>query len=125
MAHTLVTHIFNVFSQFANASKNPTNLRELKVNNTINNSFFEISVYMSTELVRNLRITKIATQLGNQFNTPTLAYSLFFPKKMKITVSTRTIKEINVSSIKMKTNISLVITIEIIMMIGKTDSRKR
>ena len=82
MAHTLVTYIFNVFSQFANASKNPTNLRELKVNNTINNSFFEISVYMSTELVRNLRITKIATQLGNQFTTPTLAYSLFFPQQM-------------------------------------------
>ena len=125
MAHTLVKYICNIFSQFSNASKNPTNLRELKVNNTIGNSLFEIPVYISTELIRNLRITKITTQLGNLFTTPTLTYSLFFPKKMKITVSTRTIKEINVSSIKMKTNISLVITIEIIMMIGKTDSRKR
>ena len=44
MAHTLVTYIFNIFSQFANKSKNPTNLRELKVNNAIDKSLFEIPV---------------------------------------------------------------------------------
>jgi len=80
----LVTYIFNIFSQFANASKNPTNLRELKVNNAIDKSLFEIPVYMSVELIRNLRLTKITTQLGNLFTTPTLTYSLFFPKTLSM-----------------------------------------
>ena len=65
MAHTLVTYIFNIFSQFANASKNPTNLRELKVNNAIDKSLFEIPAYMGILFNRNLRITKFTTQLGN------------------------------------------------------------
>ena len=120
MAHTLVTYIFNIFSQFANASKNPTNLRELKVNNAIDKSLFEIPVYMSVELIRNLRLTKITTQLGNLFTTPTLTYSLFFPKN-----KTRIIKETNDSLKKMKINKNLTIMREIIMVIGKTDSKKR
>ena len=120
LVHTLVTYIFNIFSQFANASKNPTNLRELKVNNTIDKSLFEIPIYMSVELIRNLRLTKITTQLGNLFTTPTLTYSLFFPKK-----EDKNNKGNKREFEKMKINKNLIIMREIIMVIGKTDSKKR
>ena len=52
LVHTLVTYIVNIFSQFTNVSKNPTNIRELKVNNTIDKLLFEIPVYTSIELIR-------------------------------------------------------------------------
>ena len=80
---------------------------------------------MGIELIRNLRITNITTQPGNVFTTPTLRYSLFFLKKDVDNSFNKNNKEKNVSSINMKINKDLLITIGIIMVKGKTDSRKR
>ena len=68
MVHnTSVSFIFDIFSQFSKASESPTNLRELKVTQIINQSLFEIPVYMDIKLVKQPIITKATSQLGNIF----------------------------------------------------------
>ena len=79
MSHTLVCHIFNMFSVFAANAKDPNLIRTLKGKDTIDVKSYDVVAYMSKQLLQQLQMVKITTTKGIIFANPSLTYPLFFP----------------------------------------------
>ena len=79
MPHTLVYHIFNMFSIFAANAKDPNLIHTLKGKCTIDAKPYDMVACMSKQLPQQLQMIKITTTKGIIFANPALAYPLFFP----------------------------------------------
>ena len=79
MPHTLVCHIFNMFSIFAANANDPHRIRTLKGKGTIDTKLYDVLAYMSKQLLQQLQMVKITTTKGIIFANPALTYPLFFP----------------------------------------------
>ena len=83
MYHTLVCYIFNIFSTFVKMAKNPTTVRKLKIENTINFKEVRIGQMMLNTLLDQLKICSATSSLQNIFANPSYSYKLFFPECSK------------------------------------------
>ena len=87
--HTLIAYIFNIFSIFVKAAKNPTVIRKYKVKNIISYDDFNMSSLMISSLIDQLRLCTATGSLQVLFASPTSSFKVFCPNLIAIETSKR------------------------------------
>ena len=77
--HTIVAYIFNIFSIFVKAAKNPNTVRRFKIENTINYDDVNLSSLMISSLIDQLRLCTATGSLQVLFASPTSSFKHFCP----------------------------------------------